>query len=198
MKQIKRNFFEDESPTLRYKFRFYWIPISSLPLHLKIKFSVKEFFCKCKQNRLATVWKVSKYGFFSGPYFPVFGLNTTIYGTNLGIQSKYGKMRTRKKSVFGHVSAVYLFTFTKDILNGKLHFLCSVTKKFNFKFNFISSIYYELRKKSLPFSLYLFFLLFYRSYAKYWFRDTWSRVLASLWMIAKPNRMKNMKIWQRK
>ena len=25
------------------------------------------------------VWKVSKYGFFSGPYFSVFGLNTEIY-----------------------------------------------------------------------------------------------------------------------
>ena len=26
-----------------------------------------------------TAWKVSKYGVFSGPYFPVFGLNTEIY-----------------------------------------------------------------------------------------------------------------------
>ena len=26
-----------------------------------------------------TAWKVSKYGIFSGPYFPVFGLNTEIY-----------------------------------------------------------------------------------------------------------------------
>ena len=25
---------------------------------------------------LNTAWKVSKYGVFSGPYFPVFGLNT--------------------------------------------------------------------------------------------------------------------------
>ena len=29
-----------------------------------------------------TAWKVSKYGVFSGPYFPVFGLNTEIYGVN--------------------------------------------------------------------------------------------------------------------
>ena len=28
-----------------------------------------------------TAWKVSKYGVFSGPYFPVFGLNTGKYGT---------------------------------------------------------------------------------------------------------------------
>ena len=27
-----------------------------------------------------TAWKVSKYGVISGPYFPVFGLNTEIYG----------------------------------------------------------------------------------------------------------------------
>ena len=30
--------------------------------------------------RTKTVWKVSKYGVFSGPYFPVFGLNTGKYG----------------------------------------------------------------------------------------------------------------------
>ena len=33
---------------------------------------------------------------FSGPYFPVFGLNTEIYPVNLRIQSKFGKIRTRK------------------------------------------------------------------------------------------------------
>ena len=27
----------------------------------------------------STAWKVSKYGFFSGPHFPVFGLNTGKY-----------------------------------------------------------------------------------------------------------------------
>ena len=29
---------------------------------------------------LLTAWKVSKYGFFSGPHFPAFGLNTERYG----------------------------------------------------------------------------------------------------------------------
>ena len=33
---------------------------------------------------------------FSGPYFPVFGLNAERYGVSLRIQSKCGKMRTRK------------------------------------------------------------------------------------------------------
>ena len=39
--------------------------------------------------------------YFPGPYFPVFGLNTEIYGVNLRIQSKYRKIRTRNNSVFG-------------------------------------------------------------------------------------------------
>ena len=47
-----------------------------------------------------TAWKLFKYGVFSGPYFPAFGLNTKMYVVNLRIQSKYGKIRTRKNSVF--------------------------------------------------------------------------------------------------
>ena len=42
--------------------------------------------------------------FFSGPYFPTFGLNTERYGVPLRIQSKCGKIWTRKNSVFGHFS----------------------------------------------------------------------------------------------
>ena len=43
---------------------------------------------------LNTAWKVSKYGVFSGPYFPAFGQNMEII-------SEYRKIRTRKSSVFG-------------------------------------------------------------------------------------------------
>ena len=39
-----------------------------------------------------TAWKVSKYGVFSGPYFPVFGLNTERYGVSLHIQSEWENM----------------------------------------------------------------------------------------------------------
>ena len=73
---------------------------------------------------LSTAWKVSKYGVISGPYFPVFGLNTGKYGpeitsyldrfdagrpvwkvsVSLHIQSECGKIRTRNNSVFGHFS----------------------------------------------------------------------------------------------
>ena len=42
------------------------------------------------------VRKVSKYGVFSGPYFSVFELNTEAYAVTLPIESKYGKIRTRK------------------------------------------------------------------------------------------------------
>ena len=31
----------------------------------------------------STAWKVSKYGFISGPYFPVFGLNIGKYGPEI-------------------------------------------------------------------------------------------------------------------
>ena len=47
---------------------------------------------------------MSEYGVISGPYFPVFGLNTEVYSVNFCIQSKYRKIRTRNNSVFGHFS----------------------------------------------------------------------------------------------
>ena len=56
---------------------------------------------------------MSKHGVFCGPYYPVFGLNTEIYPVNLCIQSKYGKVWTRKKSAFGFflrsVSTMFYF-----------------------------------------------------------------------------------------
>ena len=51
-----------------------------------------------------TAQKVSKYGVFSGPFFPVFRLNTKIYSVNLRIQPIYGKIQTRKNFVFAHFS----------------------------------------------------------------------------------------------
>ena len=39
--------------------------------------------------RSFTAWKVSKYGVYSGPYFPAFGLNTERY-VFLGIRSECG------------------------------------------------------------------------------------------------------------
>ena len=45
---------------------------------------------------LITAWKVSKYGVFSSPYFPAFGLDTERYGVSLRIKSECGKIRSRK------------------------------------------------------------------------------------------------------
>ena len=47
---------------------------------------------------------MSKYEVFSGPHFLVFGLYTEIYLLNLRIQSEYGKIETRKNSIFRHFS----------------------------------------------------------------------------------------------
>ena len=52
-----------------------------------------------------------KYGVFSGPHFPVFGLNTEIYGINLRVQPEYRKIRTRKSPYFDTFHAVLLFAW---------------------------------------------------------------------------------------
>ena len=65
-----------------------------------------------------TVWKVSKYGVFSDPYIPAFGLNTERYFISLRIQSEFGKIRTRKNSVFGHFSRSEIFykSFVQQVM----------------------------------------------------------------------------------
>ena len=40
--------------------------------------------------------RMSRFGGFSGPYFPVFGVNTEIYRVTTRINSEYSKIRTRK------------------------------------------------------------------------------------------------------
>ena len=56
---------------------------------------------------MITAWKMSKYGVFSGLYFPAFGLNTEKMGTECG------KIRTRKNFVFGHFSHSRSYTQIK-------------------------------------------------------------------------------------
>ena len=58
---------------------------------------------------------MSKYGVFTGPYFPAFELNTEIYSV---IQSEYRKIRTRKNSVFGHFSHIVIVC--KEIMKKKI------------------------------------------------------------------------------
>ena len=47
------------------------------------------FYVSGSSGKISTAWKVSKYGVTSGPYFPIIGLNTEIYGVNLRNQSEY-------------------------------------------------------------------------------------------------------------
>ena len=68
-------------------------------LHLQ---NISKFCSAGFSSKTSTSRKMSEYGVFSGPYFPVFWLNGEISRVNLRIQSKYEKIRTRKSSVFGH------------------------------------------------------------------------------------------------
>ena len=47
-----------------------------------------------------TAWKESKYGVFSGLYFPVFELNTEIYGVNSPNTGKYRPQKTQYSDTF--------------------------------------------------------------------------------------------------
>ena len=59
-----------------------------------------------------TAWNVSKYGVISGPYFPVFGVNTATYSVNRRIQFKYRKMQTRNNFVFDRFSRSVYNSYT--------------------------------------------------------------------------------------
>ena len=81
---------------------------------------------------------MSKYEVFSGPYYPVFGLNTEIYGVNLCIQSEYTKIRTRKIYVLGHfLHKVRLVIVSLAVNIGRLQFLVSEDNFFCYVFNSI-------------------------------------------------------------
>ena len=50
---------------------------------LKFSSKVKQSYCYtqlCNYRKELTAWKMSKYGVFSSPYFPVFSLDTGKYG----------------------------------------------------------------------------------------------------------------------
>ena len=65
--------------------------------------------------------------FISGPYFPVFGLNTDIYGINLRIQSEHGKIRARKSSYLDTFHAVIPSIY--DLCSGASFVFIKSTKK---------------------------------------------------------------------
>ena len=89
-------------------------------LHIHYVLSATEIFkfCTClklfvSQSRyLSTAWKVSEYEVFSGPYFPVFGLNAEIYTVNLRISpntGKYGQEKTPYLDIFHAVALAVFF-----------------------------------------------------------------------------------------
>ena len=65
----------------------------------------------------STQWGVSKYGFFSGLYFPVFGLDTENYRVNLSIHKEYERKRTRKNSLSGQISQSVLLSNSRLFCN---------------------------------------------------------------------------------
>ena len=65
----------------------------------------KTFLC-------STAWKSSKWGVFSGPYFPVFGLNTEMCGVNHRIQSEWRKKGPEKTPYLETFHSVFI-SFTK-------------------------------------------------------------------------------------
>ena len=90
-----------------------------------------------------TAWKVSKYGVFSGPYFPAFGLTTKRYG----LQSECAKIQTRKNSVFGPFSRS-VFCFEHRLLDW--HILLWILHFFYWKNDTIfDNIFYPIFLKML-------------------------------------------------
>ena len=61
-------------------------------IEILVQYSIKEIFRVNDKHCVKSVriWS------FSGPYFPAFGLNTERYGVSFGIQSRSGKIQTRK------------------------------------------------------------------------------------------------------
>ena len=84
--------------------------------HIEIEYYGRRLFYPFILTKCRTAWKVSKYGVFSGPYFPAFTLNTKRYFISLRIQSECRKTRTRKSSVFGHISHSAGIFWTDKIL----------------------------------------------------------------------------------
>ena len=73
-------------------------------ISLYVEYLIWDQDIKIYSVSLYCVKSVQIRSFFSGPYFPKFGLNTERYRASLRIPSKYGKTRARKNSVFGHFS----------------------------------------------------------------------------------------------
>ena len=81
----------------------------------------------------------------SGPYFPLFWMNTEIYSANLRIQSEYRKIRTRENFLFGHFSR-------SNTLNKFPHRLCVFDIDIFLHYTWLRNFYYS----TFPAGIYLF------------------------------------------
>ena len=86
-----------------------WLSTLSRARYLGFFFK-REWLCeKCRNT-----------GFSSGLDFPVFELNKEAYAVNLRIQSEYGKIWTRKNSVFGNFSRNEFYAYLSYAQNRKI------------------------------------------------------------------------------
>ena len=80
-----------------------------------------------------TARKVSKYGVFSGPYFPTLALNTEIYSLNLRIRHAYGKIPTRKNSVYWSLSCSDQYETAEKYMRGAIKYLTAISQYYDVK-----------------------------------------------------------------
>ena len=69
-----------------------------------------------------TAGKLSKYGVFSGSYFPGFGLNTRIFSVNRGTQSEYREIRIRKNSIWTLLKQCSVFKTNRKHYTWKIRY----------------------------------------------------------------------------
>ena len=90
-----------------------------------------SFLIRFYEHQLTScIGKVSKCGVISGPYFPIFGLYTGKYGTEItpNLDTFHAMLRIKLREGVVHKKSFFsadLLTFTEKILNGKLHFMYS-------------------------------------------------------------------------
>ena len=80
-----------------------------------------------------TAWKVSKYGVFSSPCFPVFGLNTEIYGVNVRSKSPHSvriqeNMNQEKTQCLETFHAAIPF-YRENIIRSSIQYVFGITYK---------------------------------------------------------------------
>ena len=99
----------------------------------KMTFSIKDFFSKCDQIRspadLITFTEEICHGKLHFLYYLLFSLKVISYNDDVSRVAIAPKMKFSIKYFFsecGHIRRYAdLVTFTEEIHNGKLHFLCS-------------------------------------------------------------------------